>query len=359
MTGQVLNAGIVLSILLGLVLIALAYVSMQGLYAFINNDPSVIKEGMDYLTFRIPSLLFIGINIAFRAYWVGVSLAKWFMISIVALSVANIFFNYILIFGNFGFPRLEVAGAGLGSTLATLVGLLINVGLALKLATKNGFLNGLPQPREIKTLVKISYPESLRQVIFCLSVVLFYVLVGQIGTRQLAAFHVVISICLVAYLPHVGIGGAATTLVSEALGRKNTGDAMSWGWQVSNIGLLGLTLPSLVILVFPEAILGIFLVDQATLRLAIVPLQIGVLAHVLEGYSNILGAALIGAGATKTAMLVTSVLQWTVFLPLLALTVYLGYDLVEVFQVFFVYSILAACVFARIWQRGRWQAIEI
>ncbi|MGK0339789.1 MAG: Na+-driven multidrug efflux pump [Candidatus Azotimanducaceae bacterium] len=63
---------------------------------------------------------------------------------------------------------------------------------------------------------------------------LLYVLVGQIGTQELAAFHVVVSIFLIAYIPHIGIGGAATTLVGEALGRNDARDAKVWGWQVSN-----------------------------------------------------------------------------------------------------------------------------
>lgn len=359
LTGKVLNAGILLSMLVGFVLIALAYPSIPLLFSFINEDPAVVQEGLAYLTTRIPSLLFIGINITFRSYWVGVSLAKWSMVSIVTLSLANVVFNYILIFGNFGFPRLEVAGAGLGSTLATLVGLLVNVGLALKLALRNGFLKGLPQSGQIKTLVKISYPESLRQVLFSMGVVLFYVLVGLIGTKELAAFHVVISICLIAFLPHIGIGGAATTLVSEALGRRDSSDAKSWGWQVSSLGFAVLTLLSLIIVVFPQVALGVFLVEEATLRLAVVPLQIGVLAHVILGYSSVLGSALIGAGATKTVMVLTSLLQWAFFLPLLGLSVYLGYGLDEALWIFFLYSALSALVLAGIWHRGQWSVIEI
>lgn len=359
LTGKVLNAGILLSMFVSVLLIALGYLSMPVLFSLINEDPLVVQEGLAYLTTRIPSLLFIGINIAFRSYWVGVSLAKWSMVSIVVLSLANVVFNYVLIFGNFGFPRLEVAGAGLGSTLATLVGLLVNAGLACKLALKNGFLKGLPHREQIETLVEISYPESLRQVLFCIGVVLFYVLVGLIGTRELAAFHVVISICLIAYLPHIGIGGAATTLVGEALGRKNISEAKSWGWQVSSVGFAVLTLLGLIIVVFPQAALGVFLVEERTLRLAVVPLQIGVLAHVITGYSNILGSALIGAGATKTVMVWSSLLQWVVFLPLLGLSVYLGYGLVEAFSTFLLYSALSAVVFAVIWHQEKWVAIKV
>ena len=209
LTGKVLNAGILLALVAGCFLIALGYLLSPLIFGVINDDPLVIDEGLAYLSTRLPSLLLMGLTLTFRSYWVGVSLAKWSMVSIITLALANVLFNYMLIFGNFGVPRMEVAGAGLGSTLAVLVGLLVNVGFALKFAQSNGFLKGLPETKHIRTIVKVAYPESLRQIFFSAGVVLLYVLVGQIGSRELAAFHVVISICLIAYMPHIGIGGAA------------------------------------------------------------------------------------------------------------------------------------------------------
>ena len=53
---------------------------------------------------------------------------------------------------------------------------------------------------------------------------------------------------------------------------------------------------------FPQAILRLFFVDENTLGIAIIPLQLAVFAHVLDGYGKILAAALIGAGATRAAI---------------------------------------------------------
>jgi len=358
-TGEVLNVGILLATVVGLILITLGYLVMPVVFSVINNDPLVVEQGLDYLSTRIPSLLFIGINVAFRSYWIGVSLAKWSMVSIVALSLANILFNYMLIFGNFGAPRMEVAGAGLGSTLAVFVGLLINIGFAFKFALKNGFLRGLPDTEQIKTMMKVSYPESLRQALFSVGVVLLYVLIGQIGTSELAAFHVVISICLIAYMPHIGIGGAATTLVGEALGRKEIQDAKNWGWQVSNVGLFVLMSFGLVIAFFPQAILSLFIVDERTLAIAVLPLQLAVFAHVLDGYGKVLGSAMIGAGATKAAMQLTLLPQWLLLLPLIVVSVYVGYGLNEVMGIFLVSTAISALLFAYVWNKEKWSSIEL
>lgn len=359
LTGRVLNAGLLLAIVSGCVLIALGYLLAPILFGVINDDPRVIEAGLAYLSTRLPSLLLMGLTLTFRAYWVGVSQAKWSMISIIALSLANVLFNYVLIFGHFGAPRMEVAGAGLGSTLAVLVGLLVNVALALKLALRNGFLQGLPETAHIKTIMKVAYPESVRQTLFSAGVVLLYVLIGQIGTKELAAFHVIISVCLIAYMPHIGIAGAATTLVGEALGRRDARDAKLWGWQVSNLGLMLLTGLGVAVALFPHATLGLFFVDESTLALAIVPLQLAVFAHVLDGYGKIIGGALIGAGATRVVMQLTLLQQYLLLLPLLALSVFLGYGLIHAMAIFLVAVAVSALMFAGVWQRERWSRIEL
>lgn len=268
-------------------------------------------------------------------------------------------FNYILIFGNFGAPQLAVAGAGLGSTLAVLVGLSVNVGLALKFALNNGFLKGLPEKEHIKSIVKVSYPESLRQALFSVGVLLMYVLIGQIGTSELAAFHVVISICMIAYMPHIGIGGAATTLVGEALGRKNVRDAKSWGWQVSNTGLIVLLILGIAVALFPSTILRMFFIDDTAVSLAILPLQFAVFAHVLDGYGKVFGSALIGAGATPSALRLTLIPQWCLLLPLVAVSVFLGYGLNEAMMIFFFSTAIAALLFAYVWHLEKWSSIEV
>lgn len=359
LTGKVLNAGALIAIVIGVLLVGIGYAAAPSTFSVLNTDGEVATAGRAYLNTRIPSVFFIAINIAFRSYWVGVNLAKWSMVSIVALSLTNVLFNYMLIFGNFGAPELGVAGAGLGSTLATLVGLLINIALALKLARPNGFLDGLPQPQSIKKILEIAYPESIRQVFFTIGVVLMYALIGQIGTRELAAFHVVISICLLAYMPHVGFGGAATTLVGEALGRKDAADAKLWGWQISSLGFLALAAIGLLVGGFPVFWLKHFLNDPETMSIAILPLQLAVAAHVLDGYGKVLSAALIGAGATRVALQLTLWPQWLLLLPTLAAVVRLDFGLVLAMGALLSTTLITALLFANNWHRDQWSSIAV
>ena len=358
-TGKILNAGLLLGTLTGLVLTALGYLLGPLIFAVISSDPVMRAEGLAYLSTRMPSLVLMALTITFRSYWVGVSEARYSMIAIVSLSIANALFNYMLIFGNLGAPELGVRGAGLGSTLAVFVALLINIAFGLRHAVRNNFLKGLPRRSQMFDIVKVGVPESARQVFFSVGVVLLYVLVGQIGTRELAAFHVVVSVCLLAYMPHIGIGGAATTLVGEALGRRDVADASAWGWQVSNTGFVLLATIAFFVAVFPQQLLELFFADQQTLAIAVVPLQLAVFAHVLDGYGKIYAAALVGAGATRAAMLLTVVPQYLLLLPLLAVSVLLGYGLDVAMLIFLFSAVISVLMFTIVWYQRGWSEITL
>ena len=358
-TGSVLNVGLLMSLGLGAVLTLIGYLVAQPILKFVNADAALVEQGLTYLQTRLPSLLLMSLTLTFRSYWVGVSLAKWSMVSIVALSLANILFNYALIFGHFGAPQMGVAGAGLGSTLAVAVGLLINFVLALKLAFRNGFLRALPAPATVRNIVSVASPESMRQVLFAAGVVLLYVLIGQLGTQALAGFHVIISICLIAYMPHIGIAGAATTLVGEALGRRDVLDASAWGWQISNTGLMLLGGFAVVVVVFAEGILSLFLADPTTRVLATVPLQLAVVAHVMDGYAKILAGAMIGAGATRLALQLTLLPQYLLLLPMLAGVVWLGWGLASAMAIFLLVTAITAGLFAWQWHQRQWVGVVL
>ncbi|MEM7099746.1 MAG: MATE family efflux transporter [Pseudomonadota bacterium] len=358
-TGRVLNLGIVLALVLAATLLVCGYASSFFVMSHISQNPETTAHSIDYLWTRLPSLLFIGVNVVFRAYWVGVSLAKWSMVSIVSLSLANILFNYALIFGHFGAPALGVTGAGLGSTLAVIVGLLVNFGFALKFARSSGFLRQSPDLQTTRHLLNIAYPESIRQLLFCTGVVALYAVIAQLGTAELAAFYVVIVICQLAYLPHLGIGGAATTLVGESVGRQDLVDAKRWGRQTANISLVTLTLVALPVAIYAPEILGLFLSDNKTVLLATLPLQLALLAHVLDGYSKTICCAFIGAGATRIALALTMIPQWLILLPASGIVVYLGWGLNAAMWVFLASMTLSAAFCGYWWARTNLQNVVV
>ena len=160
--GLLLNGGIALAFAASGVLIIAGYSILPSLFLLINSDAELVQAGTAYLDWRLPSLLILAINVVFRSYWVGINRAVVPMIAIMALSVANVFFNYVFIFGKFGAPEMGVAGAGFGSTLATAAGLIVYVAYGFREAVRYGFLRGLPDHAALQALTKLAIPDSLR-----------------------------------------------------------------------------------------------------------------------------------------------------------------------------------------------------
>ena len=97
---------------------------------------------------------------------------------------------------------------------------------------------------------------------------------------------------------------AATTLVSHALGAKDNHQAQLWGQETAGIAFITQALLNLPIWLFPEQILGVFITDQAIIATGILPLKLTGLGITAEAAGLVLTQALLGAGASRTVMLV-------------------------------------------------------
>ncbi len=357
---HLLNASLLIAIAFALPLgILLLWVSPY-FFPYLNKDPFVLREALPYFQIRLVAIVGVALNLTYRGYWNGIKLSKIYMLTIIISQLFNIVFNWVFIFGHWGAPALGTYGAGLGTMLATYVGTLIFTFLAFWHARKEGFLRGLPPKGDLLTIVKLSIPAGLQRFFFATGMVVLFWIIGKIGTPELAAINVLINLLLVALLPAIGFGMSATTLVSQALGKKAPDDAMKWGWDVSIIAILVLTFIALPALFFPKTILGYFIHKQSTLELARIPLMLTAATMGIDTLGMVLMHALIGAGDNKRVMLLSTLLQWIFFLPLAYIVgPLLHFGIVVVWAVQVLYRILQTTLFFTLWQRGKWQEIKI
>ncbi len=332
----------------------------SDIMGFLNDDANVVLTGSEYLDMRLIGIMAVGMNFSFRGYLSAIKLTKFYFKTIVIMHVVNIFLNYVLIFGNWGFPELGAKGAGLGTTISLYVGMFIYLWLTTKHTKQYGFGLHLPKLETVKQLVKISIPASLQQLFFALGFTFLFWIVGKIGTDELAAAHVLTTLTLVAILPSIGFGMSAATLVGQALGRKEIDDAYRWAWDTSKIASLFVTLISLPMFFIPELLLRIFLHDENVIAIAKLPLQLVGIAIIIDAYNLVLMSALQGAGATKDVMIVSIVCQWLIFLPIAwFIGPYLGMGLTAIWLVQGVYRLFQVGWFALLWYKKDWAKIEV
>jgi len=345
------------------VAIPVSYILIQNsesIIALVNSDPNVIEHAVPYLDSRLLATVAIGMNFSFRGYLAAIEMTKFYFKVLIIMHSLNILLNYMLIFGNWGFPALGAEGAGLATSISLMTGTLIYFYLTVKHTKKYGFGMHLPKKETLIQVIRISLPSSSQQLFFALGFSALFWIVGQIGTKELAAAHVLTTLTLVAILPSIAFGMSSATLVGQALGRKDVDDAYQWAWDTSKISMLVVSVLSLPMFFTPELLLGVFLHDESVIQIAKVPLQLVGIAIIIDACNLVLMSSLQGAGATKSTMIVSIVSQWLVFLPLAwFLGPYLGMGLTAIWLSQGLYRFLQTIWYAKLWKQQHWASIKL
>ena len=355
-----LNAGLTIAVLMALPLFLIFFFSAEPLMVFLIHDDAVSPMAADYFAIRIVGLFALGMNFSFRGYWNGVNRSIVYMRTLIIMHIANVAMSYILIFGAFGLPEMGVVGAGLGTTLALYLASVLYAIQCWWYARKHGFLQSLPNWEQIKGTLTLALPNSIQQIFFAGGLTMLFWIIAQVGTHELAVGHVLITIILFLILPAMGLGMSATSLVSQALGRGDPNDAHLWGVNITLVGMLFLWSIALPLVLFPDFVLGLFFQEAELIALGRQPLQITGLFIGLDACGIILSQALLGAGASKTVMKVSIVLQWGFFIPAAFLAgPILGYGLLGIWIFQLIQRLLQAIIMFSHWQGRHWATIRI
>lgn len=355
-----LNAGLLIALVMALPLFLLFFFGSHTFMSLLIDDENVVPLADDYFAVRVAGIFALGMNFSFRGFWNGINHSMVYMRTLIIMHVANVVFSYGLIFGHWGLPELGVFGAGLGTTLALyLASILYFVQCWLK-TRHHGFMIARPSRELLTSTLKLSLPNSIQQVFFAGGITALFWIIGQVGTAELAVGHVLITLILFLILPAMGLGMAATSLVSQALGRREPEDALRWGVNITLMGMIMLWGIAMPLLLFPDWVLGLFLQEPELIELGRIPLRITAIFIGIDAAGIILTQALLGAGASKLVMKISISLQWGFFLPaawLIGPT--LGYGLTAIWAFQMLQRLLLALTMAYHWRARQWGTIHI
>lgn len=362
-----LNGALVIAATIGIPASIVLYFLVPALFPILNPDPEVVGNGVPYLQARIVAMTAVGMNFAFRGYWNGVDLSKLYLRTLLFMHASNILLNWVFIFGNLGAPELGAPGAGVASAIATYAGTGFYFVLGYRHARGAGFLKSLPSRQTLRTVLRLGIPTGFQQLAFAAGYNALFWILGHIdyggvshSTADVAAANAILNLTLVAILPGLGLGIAAATLVGQALGRKDPDDAYRWGWDVVKVAIVIMGALGLPMLLIPDIVLSPFLHEAETLTMARAPLRLVGAAIAADAVGMVLMNAMLGAGATRTTMVVSVTLQWGLFLPVaFVLGPVLGFGLFPIWAAQVGYRVLTAVAFTVLWRRRGWANIEV
>ena len=195
----------------------------------IVSSKQILTACIDYLDWRIWGLLFSAVSVMCRAFYVGITRTGVLVWNSVILTVSNVIFNYIFVFGAFGVPAMGIAGAAIGSVLAEALAMLQFVVYAIMKVDMKRY--GISRqikfaPDVIRGILSLSVWTMLQNFLTHAVWFVFFLAIEHLGEEQLAITNIVRSGSSLIFMPIIAFASTASTLVSNAMGAARTGDVM-------------------------------------------------------------------------------------------------------------------------------------
>jgi MATE family multidrug resistance protein len=317
--GKALNNSIIIGFSIGLIVTAVGVFAAKPISHFFAADKIVGDYAAQFIFYRFLGIPFFLVSVSYRGFFFGIGKTKIFMFSGVITNILNIVFNYFLIYGNMGVPRMGLAGAGLGSSLATMFDFLFYFIITLLPAYRHRYQNlkhfkvdfGI-----IRKIYKISLPVSFQNIFILIGFLIFVTITGFIGTREQAATQAVISTLFISFLPCSGFGAAVQTLVGNNIGSKKFELAKIYGFETAKIASYYTFILGVLLIFLPQIILLLITTDQSIIEVAKPALRVAGFAQIFYATGIVLANGLQAAGKTMFVMLSEVITNLFIFVPL-------------------------------------------
>ncbi len=282
----------------------------------------------------------------------------------------NVVLNYVMIFGVGPFPEMGIAGAGWATVVGSWLCPLIFAVLYFTGGVNREFRtwkNLRFDPWLFKRMLRFGFPSGVHWFLDVAAFTVFVLLVGRMGAVAHIASNIALSINLVAFMPMIGMGIAASILVGQYLGRNQPDYAERVGWLAMKIGMGYVAVTGISFILFPEFYTRVFANDTdatvafdelaRTVRVLLILLGVWGMA---DAVALILSGALKGAGDTHFVMYFQSSVAWGVLvLGQLVIVVWLKLNIYISWAWTLVYVFLLGAGFFLRFRSGKWKAIDL
>ena len=360
--GQLFYHGIYFQVALAAVMFLLSYFLSPLILERIIASPAVCRAAEDYLHWRVFGAFFSFSAVIFRAFFLGTVQTRTLTLNSVVMVLSNVVFNYILIFGNFGFPAMGIAGAALGSSLAEGVSLLFFILYTRRRVDVRKYgLDRIPRfCRDVlRRMLNVSLWTMIQNFFSLATWFLFFLYIEHLGERALAVTNIVRSASGLLFMVMMAFASTCGSLTSNLIGRGHASEVPHLIHQHIRLAYLFVMPLALLFVLCPQLILGIY-TDMADLREAAIPsLWVMCASYLLIVPANVYFQSVSGTGNTRTALalelsslvLYTAYITWTILI--LRLDVALCWTSEMVYGIF----ILLFCwLYIR---RGHWAGKQI
>jgi MATE family multidrug resistance protein len=307
-TKSILSNGILVCVFLGAVLTIIVLIAKPIIY-YMGQSEEVVNLAYPYITLVAISLFPLIIFQSFKQFSDGLSFTKIAMISTVIANLINVVINYILIYGKFGFPKLELVGAGIGTLISRVIMVLIIIYLIKSNPKINQYLDNLFSLKYssiiTKKIINLGYPSAL-QMMFEVGFFISGIWVcGIIGINYQAANQIALNLSSLTFMVALGFSVAATIRIGNQKGLNDYKNLKRIAISIFLVTILIELIFALIFIIFSDLLPWLYLENNnnfdvlETVSLASKLLIIVALFQIFDGIQIVAQGALRGIQDVK------------------------------------------------------------
>ena len=359
----VVRQGLLFTFCATVILSILGVIFARPMVVFMGSTEEIVTRwATQYLQIQMIGFLTMALTSTITASLRAVGDSKTCMIYNLIANLVNVCFNWLLIYGNLGFPALGVAGASLATVLGQLVAFIMAVTVLLrgngflKLELKKGFR---PDRRVLENMLGIGFPAMVEQLLMRAGMIIFAKTVATLGTTAYATHQVCMNIQALSFMTGQAFAVSATTLMGQSLGKRRTDMAQAYCSRTRTVGFTFSLVLAAVFVFFGGTIVGFYNSDPEIIRMGGRIMLIVAFLQPFQSSQFIIAGGLRGAGDTRTTAIITFI---TVLLvrPITAIVlVSLGMGLYGAWFAMAADQVLRSALVLARYQSGKWKNIKL
>lgn len=305
----VVRQGLLFTFFATIILSILGFLFAKPMVIFMGSTEEIVtKWATQYLQIQMIGFLSFALTSTITASLRAVGDSKTCMIYNLIANVVNVIFNWLLIYGNLGFPELGVAGASLATVIGQVVAFIMAFAVILK---GNGFLKlefklGFkPNKIVLGNMLNIGFPAMFEQLLMRAGMIIFAKTVASLGTTAYATHQVCMNIQALSFMTGQAFAVSATTLMGQSLGKRRTDMAQAYCSRTRKVGLVFSLILALTFMVFGKQIVGLYNSDTEIIEIGGRIMLFVAFLQPFQSAQFIIAGGLRGAGDTRATAIVT------------------------------------------------------
>jgi putative MATE family efflux protein len=273
------------------------------IFSIFGVHGDVLSYSMRFVKIISVSLIFFGLEISMSSMLQAAGKTKFIMMAGVIKSVLNVVLDWVLIYGNFGFPKLGLEGAAIATMTANIVGgififsiVLIRKELPFHLS-KKAMLK--PKWNLYWMTLKVGMPTGAEALLWYSGQLVLVRLLNQVDQMAIGIYSLVSGIQAIALFLYLGFAKASLTMVGQYWGEEKYQEARGIGLYCQKLAMMVTVAVALILLVFPHFFAQIFSTDKSVIDRAVPLLRLSSLFVLCQVVNLVTGHSIRATGDTR------------------------------------------------------------